>query len=57
MARPTDPLDEVERVMALEEERERQLTPEQKSHLKLIGGITFAVVAIALATLLWIVSR
>jgi len=43
--------------MALEEERERQLTPEQKSHLKLIGGITFAVVAIALATLLWIVSR
>ena len=55
--RRTDPLDEVERVMALEEEWERRLKADQRSHLKLVTGIAFGVVAIVLVALLWIMSR
>ncbi len=55
--RPTDPLDEVERVMALEEEWERRLNADQRSHLKLVAGLAFGVVAIVLAALLWFMSR
>jgi hypothetical protein len=43
--------------MALEEEWERRLDADHRSHLKLVAGIAFGVVAIVLAALLWFMSR
>jgi uncharacterized RDD family membrane protein YckC len=55
--RPTEPLDEVARVMALEKEWERRLSADQRSHLKFVTLTGLGAVAIIAAALLWIMSR
>jgi hypothetical protein len=54
--RPEDPLDEVERAMALEEELEHRLSTDSPSHFSWVVFAVLATVAV-LGIMLWMLSK